>query len=63
MAKYDRTLPYNDLPALPPPAEIENDPEILKKLKGVPRVGHLRFKRAAASQSNHAGKYNCASGG
>jgi Fic family protein len=32
MAKYDRTAPYNDLPPLPPPAEIEHDPEILKKL-------------------------------
>lgn len=32
MAKYDRTIPYNDLAPLPPPAEIEDDPEILKKL-------------------------------
>lgn len=32
MAKYDRTRPYNDLPLLPPPVKIENDPEILKKL-------------------------------
>jgi Fic family protein len=32
MAKYDRTVPYNDLPLLPPPPEVENDPEILRKL-------------------------------
>jgi Fic family protein len=38
MAKYDRTIPYNDLPALPPPAEIEDDPEILKKLNRASRA-------------------------
>lgn len=32
MTRYDRETPYNNLPLLPPPAEIENDPEILKKL-------------------------------
>ncbi|MEZ4775155.1 MAG: Fic/DOC family N-terminal domain-containing protein [Bacteroidia bacterium] len=30
--KYDRNLPFNDLPLLPPPEELENDPQILKKL-------------------------------
>jgi Fic family protein len=29
---YDRNKPFNDLPLLPPPAQIENDIEILKKL-------------------------------
>jgi len=29
---YDRTKPFNDLPYLPPFAEVENDIEILKKL-------------------------------
>lgn len=32
MAKYDRNTPFNELPPLPPPTELENDPEILKKL-------------------------------
>ncbi len=32
MTKYDRSIPFNGLPLLPPPSEIENDPEILKKL-------------------------------
>jgi Fic family protein len=32
MAGYDRNIPYNELPLLPPPREVENDPEILKKL-------------------------------
>jgi Fic family protein len=32
MQQYDRTLPFNDLPKLPPPPEIENDAELLKKL-------------------------------
>lgn len=38
MAKYDRTLPYNDLPLLPPLSEIENEPEILKKLVSASRA-------------------------
>jgi Fic family protein len=38
MAKYDRTIPYDDLPALPPPEEIENDPEILKRLNKASRA-------------------------
>ena len=32
MAKYDRGIPYNELPLLPPPGELERDPEILMKL-------------------------------
>jgi Fic family protein len=32
MAKYDRNIPHNDLPLLPPPSEMEKDPEILMKL-------------------------------
>lgn len=32
MAEYDRNVPFNDLPLLPPQEQIENDPEILKKL-------------------------------
>jgi Fic family protein len=32
MGQYDRNMPFNDLPILPPPQELENDPEILKKL-------------------------------
>jgi Fic family protein len=31
MAKYDRTIPFNDLPPLPPASEYENDADILKK--------------------------------
>jgi len=38
MAKYDRTLPFNDLPLLPPPADLETDPEILKKLVSASRA-------------------------
>ena len=41
MISYDRNIPYNNLPLLPPPEEIENDPEILKKL--------VRASRALAS--------------
>lgn len=32
MAKYDRTVPFNGLPLVSSLAEVENDPEILKKL-------------------------------
>jgi len=32
MARYDRNIPYNELPLLPPASDFENDPEILKKL-------------------------------
>lgn len=35
---YDRNLPYNNLPLLPPPAEIENDVQILKKLVSASRA-------------------------
>jgi Fic family protein len=38
MAKYDRNNPFNDLPFLPTPAEIDNDPEILKKLVSASRA-------------------------
>ncbi len=38
MAKYDRNIPYNNLPPLPPAAEFENDPEILKKLVSASRA-------------------------
>jgi hypothetical protein len=31
MGKYDCNEPYNSLPLLPPP-DIEDDPQILKKL-------------------------------
>lgn len=30
--KFDRTIPYNDLPILPPCKDLENNPKILKKL-------------------------------
>lgn len=30
--QYDRNEPFNELPLLPPPEEIENDPVVLKKL-------------------------------
>jgi Fic family protein len=32
MTKYDRNNPFNELPLLPTPKEVEDDPEILKKL-------------------------------
>lgn len=38
MAKYDRNIPFNALPLLPPLSEIENDPEILKKLVSASRA-------------------------
>lgn len=38
MPKYDRNIPFNDLPLLPPHAEIESDPEILKKLVSASRA-------------------------
>jgi len=35
---YDRNQPYNSIPLLPPPGEIENDVEILKKLVSASRA-------------------------
>ncbi|MEO6632680.1 MAG: Fic/DOC family N-terminal domain-containing protein [Mucilaginibacter sp.] len=35
---YDRNQPYNDIPMLPPPAQIEDDIEILKKLVSASRA-------------------------
>jgi len=31
-AKFDRNIPYNTLPFLPPSGDIDNDSDILKKL-------------------------------
>ncbi len=31
-SRFDRNIPFNDLPLLPPAAEIDNDSDILKKL-------------------------------
>jgi Fic family protein len=31
-SQYDRNVPFNELPLLPPPEEVENDPVVLKKL-------------------------------
>ena len=45
MAKYDRNVPFNDLMPLPPGEELENDPEILKKL--------VAASRALASMDNN----------
>ena len=36
--KFDRSIPYNDLPFLPPPSEINNDSDILKKLVSASRA-------------------------
>jgi Fic family protein len=36
--KYDRNDPFNDLPLLPPSGEIEEDPEVLKKLVNTSRA-------------------------
>jgi len=40
MAKhqFDRTIPYNDLPFLPPPGELNDDSDILKKLVSASRA-------------------------
>jgi len=35
---FDRNTPFNDLPLLPPGKELENDPEILKKLVTASRL-------------------------
>lgn len=35
---FDRSKPFNHIPTLPPSAEIENDPEILKKLVSASRA-------------------------
>lgn len=35
---YDRLIPYNQLPPLPPPATLENDPDILRKLVSASRA-------------------------
>ncbi len=45
MPKYDRNTPFNDLPLLPPPQEIENDTEILRKL--------VRASRALATVNSN----------
>ncbi len=36
--KFDRNIPFNDLPLLPPSAEIDDDSEILKKLVSASRA-------------------------
>jgi len=36
--KFDRNNPFNDLPLLPPSAEIDNDTDILKKLVSASRA-------------------------
>ncbi len=36
--KYDRNKPFNNLPLLPPSKELENDPDILKKLVSASRA-------------------------
>src|SRR4030042_1829047 len=36
--KFDRNTPFNDLPLLPPSAEIDNDTDILKKLVSASRA-------------------------
>jgi Fic family protein len=41
---YDRNQPFNNLPLLPPPVEVENDVEVLKKL--------VTASRALASANN-----------
>jgi len=38
MAKFDRNIPFNDLPPLPPPAELEANLEIMKKLVSASRA-------------------------
>lgn len=38
MPKYDRNRPYNELPPLPPPSDIEDDQEVLKKLVSASRA-------------------------
>ena len=37
-SKFDRNTPYNDLPLLPPSAELDNDSDILKKLVSASRT-------------------------
>jgi Fic family protein len=36
--KFDRNIPFNDLPLLPPSAELDNDSDILKKLVSASRA-------------------------
>ncbi len=43
--EYDRNIPYNQLPPLPPTADLDNDVEILKKL--------VRASRTLASVNSH----------
>ena len=38
MPKYDRNQPFNTLPLLPPQLDIDNDPEILRKLVSASRA-------------------------
>ena len=45
MAKYDRNNPFNDLPLLPASKEVDNDPDILKKL--------VKASRALASVNSN----------
>src|SRR5664280_1318719 len=37
-SKFDRNIPFNDLPLLPPSSEIDNDIDILKKLVSASRA-------------------------
>jgi Fic family protein len=45
MVQYDRNNPFNDLPSLPAPEQVDNDPEILKKL--------VRASRALATVNSN----------
>jgi Fic family protein len=38
LSPFDRNTPYNDLPLLPPPTDIENNPVIFKKLISASRA-------------------------
>ena len=45
MTKYDRNSPFNDLPLLPIPKALDEDPDILKKL--------VKASRALASVNSN----------
>ena len=45
--KFDRLKPYNNLPLLPPDKDIENNPQLLKRIsssiEGI-SIGKWKFK-------------------
>jgi hypothetical protein len=56
--KFDRNIPFNDLPLLPPPAGINDDSDILRKLVSASRAYFSKYQCDETSKSLYACKYD-----